>query len=529
MPMDPSTANFRHGLRDYVQRLHLPEFWHWWSAELRALIPAAPRNAMQRRRLRPVLVFHREAAVLWAPQTTVAGVAYVETARIPLHGDAAQVRESGAAAIDALARGGRRAGDAGARVIVALTSAQVLRKTLTYPAAVQENLAQVLGYELDRHTPFKADELYYDAVVVARDAARSEIRVELVAALKSVVDQLRRQAAAWGCTVVAVTPGEPQAGMALTAAPRINLLPESERVERSAWRSWQTWVPIGLAGALALAAIIVPLVQKRDAAIELLHASEQARVQAAASDALRQQLERSIDDYNFVLARKYAFPSALQLLQDVTRLLPDDTWLTVLEMKSVPKGKEPHREIMLKGESGNAGRLVSLLEDSNLFEQAAPRSPTTKIQPGPGEIFDLGAQLKALALPPPVALADAAAPSNAAPPSAGAPLPPAGAPAAGPGSPSGAPAGSPAGASSNVSPGISGAGAPGPAPAPATAPAGSAATASSGAAPASAAPRISPGNAPGVGNRAPAAAAAAGPAAPSFGPVSADGRVHESQ
>ncbi|MEP6656710.1 MAG: PilN domain-containing protein, partial [Betaproteobacteria bacterium] len=383
--MDQSTANYRHGLRAYAQRVHLPEFWRWWSAELRALVPAAPRNAMQRRRLRPVLVFHREAAVLWAPQTSAAGVAYVETARIPLQGDAAQVRESGAAAIDALARGGRRSGDAGPRVIIALTSAQVLRKTLTYPAAVQENLAQVLGYELDRHTPFKADELYYDAFVVARDAARGEIRVELVAALKSTVDQLRRQAAAWGCTVLAVTPGEPQAGMVLAAAPRINLVPESERVERSAWRSWQTWVPIGAAGALALAAIIVPLVQKREAAIELLHVSEQARVQAAASDALRQQLERSIDDYNFVLARKYAFPSTLQLLQDVTRLLPDDTWLTVLEMKSVPKGKEPHREIMLKGESGNAGRLVSLLEDSHLFEQAAPRSPTTKIQPGPGE------------------------------------------------------------------------------------------------------------------------------------------------
>ena len=67
----------------------------------------------------------------------------------------------------------------------------------------------------------------------------------------------------------------------------------------------------------------------------------------------------------------------------MTKLLPDDTWLTQLEVKSTPKGKEPHREILLRGESANAGRLVSLLEESKLFEQAAPRSPTTKIQPGP--------------------------------------------------------------------------------------------------------------------------------------------------
>ena len=60
---------------------------------------------------------------------------------------------------------------------------------------------------------------------------------------------------------------------------------------------------------------------------------------------------------------------------------------------------------MIRGESANAGRLVTLLEDSQLFTQAAPRSPTTKIQPGPGEIFDLGAQLKAVPQPTPLAIA----------------------------------------------------------------------------------------------------------------------------
>ncbi len=133
--------------------------------------------------------------------------------------------------------------------------------------------------------------------------------------------------------------------------------------------------------------------------------TEQARAQANASDALRQQLDQAIGDYNFALGRKYAYPSTVQLLDDVTKILPDDTWLTQFEVKSVPKGKDPHRDILLRGESGNAGRLVSALEESKLVEQAAPRSPTTKIQPGPGEVFDLGAQLKPLPLPEPIQLA----------------------------------------------------------------------------------------------------------------------------
>ena len=101
--------------------------------------------------------------------------------------------------------------------------------------------------------------------------------------------------------------------------------------------------------------------------------------------------------------------------------MPDDTWLTQFEMKSTAKGKESKREIMVRGESANAGRLVSLFEESKLFGEAAPRSPTTKIQPGPGEIFDLGAQLKPLP-PPPVQLASASG-SESVPPTPAASIP----------------------------------------------------------------------------------------------------------
>ena len=137
-------------------------------------------------------------------------------------------------------------------------------------------------------------------------------------------------------------------------------------------------------------------------------------MQADAASGLRQQLETITGDYNYVLGKKYGFPSQVQVLNDVSKLLPDDTWLTQLEVKSAPRGKEPRRELLLRGESANAGRLVSLLEESKVFVEAAPRSPTTKIQPGPGEIFDLGAQVAPTPPPAPLQLAS----SEVAPPSA---------------------------------------------------------------------------------------------------------------
>jgi hypothetical protein len=167
---------------------------------------------------------------------------------------------------------------------------------------------------------------------------------------------------------------------------------------------------------VVLVAILLPIWQKRSYVIALQQTTAAARVQADAASGLRQQLETITSDYNYVLGKKYGFPSQVQVLDAVSKVLPDDTWLTQLEVKNTPRGKEPRRELLLRGESANAGRLVSLLEESKVFVEAAPRSPTTKIQPGPGEIFDLGAQVAPTPPPAPLQLASSeVAPPPAAP------------------------------------------------------------------------------------------------------------------
>ena len=142
--------------------------------------------------------------------------------------------------------------------------------------------------------------------------------------------------------------------------------------------------------------MLVPLLQKRGYAIALLQQTEAEEVHAEAAAAVRREFERLEGDYNYVLAGKYAYPGTLQIIDDVTKVLPDDTWLTQFELKTTVKGKDMQRDVFLRGESANGSKLISLLEDSKLVEQAALRSPTTKLQPGPGEVFDLGAQLKPL-------------------------------------------------------------------------------------------------------------------------------------
>ena len=403
--MNRASPDLKHRARVVARRLGLPSIWQWWAGQLAPLVPYRLRNTVARLRTRPVLAFDADAAVLFAPRVANNRVKYKELARIPLSSDNEATSAAGRAAIEALSAGnGARIGPP--RVVVAVPENQVLRKTIVLPAAVEENLLQALTYDLDRHTPFKPDEVYFDASIVSRDTVRREVRVDWAAALRTVVADLRRRAESWGASVVAVTPDRPVAG-AMPARMTLNLLPPAERPDTGAGRGWEIWVPLGLLVAAALFATALPLWQKRGYAIELQQQAMQGRTAADASNALREQLERMTGDYNFALSRKYAFPSALQSVEDLSRLLPDDTWLTQLEVKNTAKGKDAKREIVVRGESANAGRLISLFEESKLFTDAAPRSPTTKIQPGPGEIFDVGAQLKPLPPPVPVQLAGA--------------------------------------------------------------------------------------------------------------------------
>jgi len=41
----------------FARRSGLADFWQWWRGELVALVPTAPRTAIARRRMRPVVVF----------------------------------------------------------------------------------------------------------------------------------------------------------------------------------------------------------------------------------------------------------------------------------------------------------------------------------------------------------------------------------------------------------------------------------------------------------------------------------------
>jgi general secretion pathway protein L len=65
---------------------------------------------------------------------------------------------------------------------------RTIARYIDLPAAVEENLSQVIHYELEKYIPFTSEELYFDYQIIERDAERNLLRVLLVAMKKDYLE-----------------------------------------------------------------------------------------------------------------------------------------------------------------------------------------------------------------------------------------------------------------------------------------------------------------------------------------------------
>ncbi len=81
-----------------------------------------------------------------------------------------------------------------------IPKAWVIIKTAEFPVTVKENLANVISYELDRITPFTAEDAFYDFMILGEDEGKLSILVIAAKAdpIKSYIDALKEKGIAVG-------------------------------------------------------------------------------------------------------------------------------------------------------------------------------------------------------------------------------------------------------------------------------------------------------------------------------------------
>ena len=354
-------------------RLKLAAFWRWWTGEISQLVPE--RFSLGAGRT-PLLAPEGDDVVMLEPRGAAGAEATVALAGLDEPRRRAEVR--------ALLE---RAGETRGRARVALGRDEALVRRVTMPAATEENLGQVLGYEMDRLTPFKAEDVYFDYRVISRDAATGQILVQIAVARRDVVDARVEKLRALGVNVQGVGvrddtghPGAP-----------LDLLPSEQRGERESSRERTLhWILVGAVLALFLTVLLLPVWQKRETVLQLHPMLGKAKQEADATDTIARELDRQVADYNYLVGRKHATPPVLAYIEEMSRLLPDTTWVQQFDVKTVGKT----REIQVTGETSSASKLIELLEQSALLQNAAPRGTVTRgSQPG-SERFMIAAEAR---------------------------------------------------------------------------------------------------------------------------------------
>lgn len=345
-------------LRMRLAKTPLPRFFSWWGTELLACLPERWRKFFGgNSEALLVEVGSDEIFILRERENTLS-----EFGRIPASASGAEQ-----AAEFRNLRG--RIENPGLRIVLCIPESRALTRVLTLPAAAEDKLRQVLSFEMDRQTPFKADQVYFDSRVLARDPTTRSLRVEVTVLPKAVLDpQLESVAGGAIDFDVVDVRGEGVANMRRG----VNLLPLERRARR---RDMRVPINLGLA-ALAIILLVINMsesLSNRAIAIETMQ-GEVEKAAAAAREVLelKKNLQDSVNGANFLAEKKHNGPLIIALIDDLAYRLDDDTYLERFSIES--------NQIQLQGQSKNAAGLISVLSASPFMSN--PRLEG-QIQPDP--------------------------------------------------------------------------------------------------------------------------------------------------
>lgn len=238
-----------------------------------------------------------------------------------------------------------------------LPPAMVLRRGMLLPAAAAERLRDVVGFEVDRQTPFSAAAVRFDARLLKR-REDGQLEVELVAVPRPAFEESLSGLGGLAGALVGVD------AMDANGSPLgVNLLPADQRRNRS--NPMRTWNLVLAAVALAaLAAAAWQVLDNRREAAEAFTAQVDARAAEARKVALqRDRLRDIVDGAKFLDDTRASRPTTVEVIDEVSRRLPDNTYLEKLAIEG--------DRLLLIGLSPEASALVGRMEGSKLWKSPA--------------------------------------------------------------------------------------------------------------------------------------------------------------
>jgi general secretion pathway protein L len=339
---------------------------HWWLAELAGMVPAKVRQRLSFTQSQAVLEQDGEGYAVYHVRGTISRFLGRLNADLPLSPN------SLSAAIGD-ARLARRVLRGKLPLTLRLPAGKALVTRLTLPVTVKADLPQILRFEMDRRTPFSAASAFF-AYDAAPAASAGKLDVIMTVIAKAAVTDLLTRLAPLGVAIRQVT----VAGMAGAPASG-NLLPS----ENSGNRKLRLTLHLATVAIILIAAFgLHSIWQDGDDAVAALR-QDMARLRKTVEqvEAARAETERLQAASAFLSERRRTSLTATQMLADLTRTLPDDTWLVQISMHD--------DKLQISGYSAAAAGLIEKVMQSPAFRAPQFRSAVTQDAAVGRERFEL--------------------------------------------------------------------------------------------------------------------------------------------
>jgi general secretion pathway protein L len=337
--------------------------WHWWVGQLGEWIPDGLRQRLVGRRDVLVVDLGKEGPDAHA---VVAGKRHALGHSGP--GTTDRWRATLLAALDSLP-------SRPSTLEIRIPPGSYLRRDLDLPFAAEGNLREAVELQLDRLTPFNPDEVVFQCGVRDRDHATKRLGVWLAAAPAGQV----REALEWLGEAPDRAPRPPR-GAPPPDGPWVLRYALSR--ERRLGRGW-----LLAAANLALLVAVAVAHHQNDGAelLALEGALAEVRRDAAEAAELADTLEQIRGAAVTVQDRRTARPPLVEVLEDLSARLPDDTYLQRFEVR--------HGEARLFGIAATASNLIRQLEVSPLLADVRFESSVTRDVASGRERFSIVARL----------------------------------------------------------------------------------------------------------------------------------------
>ncbi len=266
----------------------------------------------------------------------------------------------------------------GSRVEIVLQPARFLFRPLELPARAADFLEGIVRAQIDRLTPWNASEAVFGCSAPTESGSET-ITTVIAATTRKVAMGYVQAVSGFHPAAVAVC-----TDVAAGNAGRVKVFEQKARGHLDAARlSRALSVALGVAAVAALLSAAAAAYVANDLGAQESEIALQISQRRAA---IRSGNDGDRSPIGALERRKYEMPASVLVLDALTQVLPDNTYVTELHLTG--------NKLQIAGITRDAPSLIPLIEQSQHFTRATFYAPTTRAPSDPGERFHIEALIE---------------------------------------------------------------------------------------------------------------------------------------